>query len=225
MNCSVCADSPVEPTSSLCARHSRDCCNCVFMEANGNYHQRNGQLREALSCYEGALDMLPKFIPARFQMVLLFLRNGLYDKALLCLDEWLKISPKDNTALVAKGIALFWLQKYHAAIENFNSAHGFVDSYDPLDQKVVCHAYALIAVGKLHEALSLCNEVPKNYSFYNDIKKLKKQCRHQLGLGPAWTTLARHIGARVVSENPSILHDLTTTFVSPCQFLLPRHPA
>ena len=224
MNCSVCTDSPVEPTSSLCARHSRDCCNCVLMEANGNYHQRNGQLQEALSCYEGALEMLPKFIPARFQMVLLFLKNGLYGKALLCLDEWLKISPKDNTALMAKGIALCWLRKYHAAIENFNSAHDFVYYGDPLNQKTVCHAYALIAVGKLHEALSLCNAVSKNDPFYNDIKKLKKQCRQQLGLEPVWMTLVRHTGARVVSEYPSILHDLATTVVPPCQFLLPRHP-
>ena len=226
MTCDICSDLPAELfPSSLCARHSRDYSNCILIEARGNYYQKNGQLQEALSCYMRALDILPKFISALFQIVLLFQQSGLYAKALHYVDEWLKISPNDGTALVARGITLCWLGKYHDAIKNFDLARIFAHYVSPLNQKAVCHAYALIEVGQFTEALLLCNKVPKHDPFYSDIKMLKKQCYQRLGLEPRWKTLVRNTGARVISDYPSILHDLTTLFGPPYQLLLPRRPA
>ena len=136
MTCEICSDLPAELfPSSLCAPHSRDYSNCILVVASGNYYQRNGQLQEALSHYMHALNILPKFIPALFQIVLLFQRSGLYAETLHYVDEWLKISPNDDTALVAKGIVLCWLGKYHDAIKNFNLARGFTHYGNPSQPK------------------------------------------------------------------------------------------
>ena len=43
-------------------------------------------------------------------------------------------------------------------------------------------------------------------------------------LKPRWKILVRSTGARVISEYPSILHDMATLFGPPYQFLSPRRP-
>ena len=223
MECNICGNLPIHVhPSSLCSQHSDDYFQCILKEAHGNFYQRNGQPQKALHYYLDALRILPKFTTALLQITLLFQRYDMCAQALQYADKWLKISPSENIAMVCKGIALCWLGRYAEAIESFNSAHIFAQYVNPLNQKNVCHVYALVAVGQFSEALLLCNKTPKDDPFYSDIKELKKQCCQHLGLEPRWKMLVRNISVQTVSEYPSILHDLATGIMPPCQFFLPR---
>lgn len=184
MFCEMCDSTDVSMfPRHLCPRHNNLYCECLFIVGTGDHYQREGDYQRAMERYFHALDVLPTYTGAWFQLALLYQRIYDYAGLLHCVDRWLKISPTDDAALAFKGVALCALGKYREAVEQFERSRHFVHHLH-LEQTAFCYAYALQMVGRHGDALNFCDSVPKYYKYYGDIKKIRKQCRKRLGLSP-----------------------------------------
>ena len=190
-SCDFCNRVPVDMSpKQICHRHSHVYFNCIWIVGEGNIFQREGNLQMALDRYLYVLEVLPTYTMPMLQVILLFQKNGYFAESLKYVNRWLEISPTDDTALNCKGVALCGLGRYPEAIECFEQSKHLYDPYREL--AVGFHAYALYKVGCYNDALNFCDGVSKNYLYYKDVKKIKKDCRKQLGLS-TWRMMVEKI--------------------------------
>ena len=184
MTCEVCNGTNVSMIPKhMCSRHGDTYFECLFIVGMGDRYQREGNYQQAIERYLDALGKSPTHVQAWFQITLLYQRRHDYVSSLYYVNRWLKISPTDNTAWAFKGVALCGLGQYDEAITCFEHSKGF---YIPIEQTDVFYAYSLQMVGRHSDALNFCNNIEKQYKYYDDIKKIKKQCRKHLGLTSWW---------------------------------------
>jgi len=86
-----------------------------------------GMHREALSCYDRALDIDPQLKDAWFNKGFALGRLGMNREALSCLDRALVIDPQFAKAWLNKGVALVELGRLREALDCFQRAQRLGD--------------------------------------------------------------------------------------------------
>jgi tetratricopeptide (TPR) repeat protein len=85
----------------------------------GNKLSALGMYKEAIECYDMALEINPSFIEALNNKGLALKRLGRFEEAIECFDQALRINPTYVRILNNKGIVLFKLGRYEEAIRQF----------------------------------------------------------------------------------------------------------
>ncbi|MBA7597449.1 Cell division coordinator CpoB [subsurface metagenome] len=78
--------------------------------------------REAIECYDKALEINPDYDAAWYDKGLVLFRLKRYREAIECYDKALEINPDNDLAWYRKGLALFELKWYREAIECYDKA-------------------------------------------------------------------------------------------------------
>ena len=81
-----------------------------------------GRSKEALNCYDQALNFKPYFITVFTNKGICLDELGRFDEAIKCFNRVLLITPQDKRALVSKGVSLDNLKLSVDAIKCYNSA-------------------------------------------------------------------------------------------------------
>ena len=113
---------------------------------------------EAISSYDEAIKIDPKFAEAWYNKGIALRKLKKYEEAIKCFDEAIKIDPKFAEAWYNKGIALRKLKKYEEAIKCFDEARKIDPNYAKAWNN---KGIALGKRGKLDEAIKYFDEAIK----------------------------------------------------------------
>ena len=99
-----------------------DQCESMLWVQKGEALDRLTRVREALMCYDKAIELEPKNILAWCSKGVALSQLGRYEEALRCYDRALEINPRDWASLNEKGLALYHSGKYEEAMECINKS-------------------------------------------------------------------------------------------------------
>src|SRR5262249_43086165 len=88
----------------------------------GRYPDQKGRPRQAQAEYEGALGVNPNVADVKFQLGLLYVRNGRFPEALRLARELEQSEPKSAAPPLLRGLALMAQNNPQAAVDAFNAA-------------------------------------------------------------------------------------------------------
>jgi superkiller protein 3 len=88
----------------------------------GSVAQKAGDNEKAISAYQQALALDPKYAKAQYNLALVFMEAKKYPEAVAAFDALMKIEGPTYRAYNNQGLSYFYLEKYDKALEGFEMA-------------------------------------------------------------------------------------------------------
>jgi tetratricopeptide (TPR) repeat protein len=96
--------------------------DAAFYVSRGNHHVEEGQYDEAISNYNKALEINPRYASAYYNRGIAYGEKGQYNEEISDYNKALEINPKSADAYCNRGIAYGKKGEYDKAISDFTKA-------------------------------------------------------------------------------------------------------
>lgn len=114
-----------------------------------------GRYKEAIACYDIAINKAPHDSDVWMNKGFSLSRLGKLEEAINCYDNALNITPKSSVTLTNKGVSLIKLGKYQAALQCFNEAVAAEPQYSQAWNNM---AALYIKLNRFQAAIDCCEE-------------------------------------------------------------------
>ncbi len=131
-----------------------------FCEAE-NFEQ-NGLHQEAVTSYKKAIEIDPHFIPAYYNLALLYHQIHQFDDAIIHLKKVMALDPNDASAMNNLGVVLYAIGRFHEAKKYFQEALSLEEEYQEArdNLKKVHQRLQNTQIPPTHNRLTDTNDTP-----------------------------------------------------------------
>ncbi|MBW1915530.1 MAG: tetratricopeptide repeat protein [Deltaproteobacteria bacterium] len=114
-----------------CEEVQKQTLDADFYINQGNAYVGKGQYDQAISDFNKAIQINPRFAKAYYNRGVAYKRKGQYDQAISDYNKAIEINPRDALAYYNRGIACFYAKKYEKAWDDAHKAQDLGYSVQP----------------------------------------------------------------------------------------------
>ena len=133
----------------------------------GNTFSKNGELNQAIACYQRAIQLNPQLVEASYKLGEIFIQNGQWGEAVACYQRVISANPNSGAAYQKLGDALLQQEQLESALQNYQKAQQLEPNNTEVKQKIGEIYYKtgefLQAQGKIEEAIAAYRQATENY--------------------------------------------------------------
>ncbi|MGD1705185.1 tetratricopeptide repeat protein [Dapis sp. BLCC M229] len=132
----------------------------------GNNLNENGQLQQAIACYEEAIKLKPQLVEASYKLGEILIQNGQLGEAVVCYQRVISANPKNLEAYEKLGDGLLKQGQLDLALQNYQKAQQLEPNNREFKQKIgeIYYRYgeAFQEQGKVEEAVKAYSQATEN---------------------------------------------------------------
>ncbi|NES04402.1 MAG: tetratricopeptide repeat protein [Okeania sp. SIO2F4] len=132
----------------------------------GNNLNENGQLEQAIACYEEAIKLKPQLVEASYKLGEILIQNGQWGEAVVCYQRVISANPKNLEAYEKLGDGLLKQGQLYLALQNYQKAQQLEPNNTEFKQKVgeIYYRYGEVfqEQGKVEEAVKAYSQATEN---------------------------------------------------------------
>ncbi|OZH54336.1 hypothetical protein AFK68_11600 [Hydrocoleum sp. CS-953] len=133
----------------------------------GNTLSENGQLEQAIACYQEAIKLKPRLVEASYKLGEILIQNGQWGEAVACYQRVISANPKNLEAYQKLGDGLLKQGQLELALQNYQKAQKLEPNNTEFKQKIgeIYYRYgeAFQEQGKIEEAVKAYSQATENY--------------------------------------------------------------
>ncbi|NET26208.1 tetratricopeptide repeat protein [Okeania sp. SIO1I7] len=133
----------------------------------GNTLNENGQLEQAIACYQGAIQLKPQLVEASYKLGEILIHNGQWGEAVACYQRVISANPNNVEPYEKLADALLNQGQLESALQNYQKAKQLEPNKIEIKQKIggIYYRYGEVfqEQGKIEEAIKAYSQATENY--------------------------------------------------------------
>ena len=164
------------------------------------YGSEMGNIQDAASCYEKAIEADPKYAPSYFNKGVLLDKLQEHQEALDALEKAIQIDSRKTNALIYRGIVLGKMKRHEEALTCFeNICKKFPNNQDAFFQKGI----QLAELGRHEDAIIVFDDILKKFKDNVNVTYAKSRSKAALGEFSESLNLLK----QVINKQPKVIRN------------------